>query len=43
MSDNTATAWLAENPKLMGVLFTIMVLLTQVGGAAAGAAAGAGP
>lgn len=38
MSDNTATAWLAENPKLMGVLFTIMVLLTQVGGAAAGAA-----
>lgn len=40
MSDNTATTWLAENPKLMGVLFTVLVLLTQVGGAAAGICAG---
>lgn len=42
MSDNGAREWLAENPKMMGVVFTLFVLLTQAGSAVA-ARAGAGP
>lgn len=42
MSDNAATKWLAENPKMMGVLFTLFVLLTQAGSVVAGRAS-AGP
>lgn len=37
MSDNKVAEYLSENPKLAGVLFTIMLLLTQAGGAMAAA------
>jgi hypothetical protein len=40
MSDNTISTWLAENPKMTGVLFTMMLLLSQAGTVAAGGAAG---
>ena len=33
MSDNKITAYLAEHPKMTGVLFTTMLLLSQAGGA----------
>ena len=33
--DNKAVAWLAEHPKMTGVLFTMMLLLSQAGAAAA--------
>jgi hypothetical protein len=36
MNDNIA-AYLCENPRMTGVLFTIMLLLTQAGNAAAAA------
>lgn len=37
MSDNNAVrSYLAENPKMTGVLFTIMLLLTQAGTVMAG-------
>lgn len=36
MSDNTIADYLAENPKMTGVLFTMMLLLTQTGSAVAG-------
>ena len=36
MSDNTAVSFLAEHPKMTGVLFTMMLLLTQAGNAMAG-------
>lgn len=34
--DNTVVNWLAENPKMTGVLFTAMLLLSQAGTVAAG-------
>ena len=33
MSESAIAAYLAENPKKAGVLFTIMLLLTQAGNA----------
>jgi len=36
MSDTDLAAFLREHPRMMGVLFTMMVLLTQVGTVAAG-------
>jgi hypothetical protein len=42
MSDSTLKTYLAENPRMTGVLFTIMLLLSQAGGAAA-AVGGANP
>ncbi|WP_336134541.1 DUF7503 family protein [Natronomonas amylolytica] len=46
MSDdnNAVTNWLAEHPKMTGVLFTMMLLLTQAGSVAASNVGGtAGP
>jgi hypothetical protein len=40
MSDNTVAAYLAEHPKMTGVLFTMMLLLTQAGSVAAGSGIG---
>jgi hypothetical protein len=37
MNDNTMTTYLRENPRMTGVLFTIMLLLSQAGNAAAAA------
>ena len=34
-SENAAAAWLAEHPKMTGVLFTMMLLLSQAGAVAA--------
>jgi hypothetical protein len=39
MSDSTLAAYLAEHPKMTGVLFTMTLLLAQAGSAAAAAAA----
>jgi hypothetical protein len=36
MSDTTLTAYVAEHPKMAGVLFTILLLLSQAGSAMAG-------
>ena len=36
MSDATLKAYLAENPRMIGALFTMMLLLTQAGNASAG-------
>lgn len=36
MSDNNVAAYLRDNPKMTGVLFTIMLLLSQAGSVAAG-------
>jgi hypothetical protein len=42
--NNAVTNWLAEHPKMTGVLFTMMLLLTQAGSAVASNATGtAGP
>ena len=35
MSDDTVKTYLAENPRMIGVLFTVFLLLTQVGSVAA--------
>jgi hypothetical protein len=35
MSDNTIATYLRENPRLMGVLFTMCLLLSQAGSVAA--------
>jgi hypothetical protein len=35
MSESAIAAYIAENPKKAGVLFTIMLLLTQAGNASA--------
>lgn len=45
MSDeDTVRSFLASHPKALGVLFTLLVLLSQAGTVAAGGAAGtAGP
>lgn len=36
MNDSPLAEYLAENPKMVGVLFTLLLLLTQAGNAAAG-------
>ena len=36
-------AYLAENPRMIGVLFTLMVLLSQIGTVAAGSNSHVGP
>ena len=36
MSDSTMATYLKENPRLMGVLFTLLLLLSQAGTVAAG-------
>ncbi|WP_229121628.1 DUF7503 family protein [Halapricum desulfuricans] len=36
--ESEVKAFLAEHPKMIGVLFTTLLLLTQAGAAAAGAA-----
>jgi hypothetical protein len=36
MSDSAISTYLAENPKKAGILFTILLLLTQAGNASAG-------
>ncbi|MFB6138502.1 MAG: hypothetical protein ABEJ42_09250 [Halobacteriaceae archaeon] len=33
---NTLAAWLSDNPRMIGVLFTMVLLLSQAGMAAAG-------
>ncbi|WP_256478411.1 DUF7503 family protein [Halorussus limi] len=38
MSESNITSYLAENPRKMGVLFTMLLLLTQAGNASAGIA-----
>ena len=43
MSDNKIAAYLAEHPKMTGVLFTMMLLLSQAGSVAAAGAATGGP
>jgi len=35
MSDESLTTYLTANPRMIGVLFTLLVLRTQAGGAAA--------
>jgi len=37
MSDSTIAAFLKEHPRMLGVLFALTVLMTQFGGAVAGA------
>lgn len=39
MSESAFKQYLAENPKMIGVLFTLMMLLLQAGNAAANASA----
>ena len=41
--DSTVTAYLAEHPKMTGVLFTTMLLLSQAGSVAAAGASTPGP
>lgn len=44
MSDNSVTEYLKQNPKMMGGLFTLLLLLTQAGNvAAANCGAHSGP
>lgn len=44
MSDNSVTEYLENNPRMMGALFTILLLLTQAGNvAAANSGAHSGP
>lgn len=38
MSDSTMATYLKENPRLMGVLFALVLLLSQTGTVAAGGA-----
>ena len=35
MSDDSIKAYLADNPRMIGVLFAMVLLLTQVGNVAA--------
>ena len=37
MSDTTVSTYIAEHPKMAGVLFTVLLLLSQAGSASAGA------
>ena len=41
--DSKAVAWLAEHPKMTGVLFTMMLLLSQAGTVVASGSDAAGP
>ncbi|WP_277815031.1 DUF7503 family protein [Haloarcula salina] len=43
MSDTTMREYLAEHPKMAGALFTLLMLLTQAGNAAANNNAYFGP
>lgn len=43
MSNDNIKAHLAEHPRLIGVLFTMLLLLSQAGNAAAGWATVSGP
>lgn len=43
MSDDNLKAYLAEHPRMIGVLFTLLLLLSQAGNAAASWATVAGP
>ena len=43
MSEDNTVAWLAEHPKLTGVLFTMMILLSQASTVAANGSASFGP
>ena len=43
MSENKLATYLAENPRMTGVLFTLMLVLSQVGGAAARCTTTTGP
>ena len=43
MSDDTLAAYLAEHPKLTGVLFTTLLLQSRMGAAATRSTAYAGP
>ncbi|MFC4359930.1 hypothetical protein ACFO0N_18440 [Halobium salinum] len=36
MEDNDLTTYLTENPRMIGALFTMLLLLSQAGSAAAG-------
>jgi hypothetical protein len=38
MADNDPRTYLAENPRMIGALFTMVLLLSQAGNAAAGIA-----
>ncbi|UIO99044.1 hypothetical protein Hbl1158_10925 [Halobaculum sp. CBA1158] len=43
-SDTTMSAWLSEHPRMMGALFTLVLLLSSAGSAvAANVSATAGP
>ena len=41
--DSTVAAYLAEHPKMTGVLFTMMLLLSQAGSVAAAGQSTCGP
>ncbi|WP_439954815.1 DUF7503 family protein [Halomarina rubra] len=43
MSDSTVSTYVAEHPKMAGVLFTMLLMLTQAGSAAASAGTIVGP
>jgi hypothetical protein len=42
-NDSTVTNFLAKHPKMTGVLFTMLLLVTQAGTAVAGGSASMGP
>lgn len=42
-ADTPTIEWLAEHPKMTGVLFTMLLLLTQAGSVAANGAGTVGP
>lgn len=41
--DSTMAAYLKEHPRMIGVLFTILLLLSQAGNVAAGGSSISGP
>jgi len=43
MSDDTVKTYLAENPRMIGVLFAMLLLLTQVGQVAGSSSGWSGP
>lgn len=43
MSDSKLATYLAENPRMTGVLFTMLLVLSQVGGVAARCSGTGGP
>lgn len=42
-AQKTVATYLKEHPRMSGVLFTVLLLLTQAGSVAANGASGAGP